>query len=252
MKKFLAVGDNAMPGNELRECVNDADFYVSMAAALGMTADVLLDKDSIRQNVYDVWMLETQKQAQMDKNIDYVGLAISNHGTHQMVNGVLEGAICCYNMRAEGNNWWPGGLITASEFQEWANGFPLTCRVEVFLDICYSFAETKAMRRYSSKAIHNPGNTAGLLRVADNPIQSKLNNRVVVWAACSEAEEAADAADLGNGAFTALFKKVWTANPKASRIEIIAQIRPAIHAAGYEQTARLACYNAAGQLAVGS
>ena len=250
MKRFLAVGDNTMPGNELQECVNDAHFYESLAAFLGIKADVLLNQFSTKAEVWG-WMMDAQKQA-IAGALTYCGLAISNHGTHQMINGVLEGAICCYDMRQEGDNWWPGGLITASEFQAWANGFPLTCRVEVFLDICYSFSETKAMRQWNSKAIHNPDNPAGLLRMADNPVQSKLNSNVVVWAACSEAEEAADAPELGNGAFTALFKKIWTANPKASRIEIIGQVRPAIHAAGYEQTARLACWNAAGQAPVGA
>jgi len=249
MKKFLAVGDNAMPGNELQECVHDARFYIAMAYDLGISADNRIDRFSTKAEVWD-WQMDAQKQA-IAGDLTYCGLAISNHGTHQMVNGMLEGAICCYDMRQEGDNWWPGGLITASEFQSWANGFPLACRVEVFLDICYSFAETKAMRRWNSKAIHNPGNSAGLLRMADKPVQSKLNSNVVVWAACSEAEEAADAPALGNGAFTALFKKVWTANPKASRIEIIGKVRPAIHAAGYPQTARLACYNDAGQLPVG-
>jgi len=250
MKRFLAVGDNAMPGNELQECVNDANFYKSMAATLEASCDVLLNRDSTKANMW-AWMLDAQKQA-IAGGLTYCGLAISNHGTHQMVNGVLEGAICCYDMRQDGDNWWPGGLITASEFQAWANGFPLTCRVEVFLDICYSFSETKAMRTFLPKAIHNPGNTAGLLRMADNPVHSKLNENVVVWAACSEAEEAADAPALGNGAFTALFKKIWAANHKASRIEIIRKVRPAIHKAGYEQTARLACYNAVGQLPVGA
>ena len=249
MKRFLAVGDDSMPGNELQECVNDAHFYKSLAANLGITADILLNQHSVKANIW-AWMADAQKQA-IAGNLTYCGIAISNHGTHQMVNGVLEGAICCYDMSSEGDNWWPGGLITASEFQAWANGFPLACRVEVFLDICYSFSQTKAMRRYNLKAIHNPDNPAGLLRMADKPVQGKLNSNVVVWAACSEAEEAADSPELGNGAFTALFKKIWLANPQASRIEIISKVRPAIHTAGYPQTARLACYNAAGQLPVG-
>ena len=249
MKRFLCIGDNTMPGNELNECVNDANFYKSLASKWGITVEVLLNEASIKQNILSC-MISAQKQAIAGK-LDYYGLAISNHGTHQMVNGALEGAICCYDMRADGDNWWPGGLITASEFQAWANGFPLTTRVEVFLDICYSFSETKGMRHWTSKAIHNPDNPTGLMRMSDKPVQGKLNSNVVVWAACSEAEEAADSPELGNGAFTAMFKKVWTANPRASRIELISKVRPAIHAAGYPQTARLACYNATGQMQVG-
>ena len=250
MKKlFLSVGDNAMPGNELQECVNDAKFYKLFAATIGCAADTLIDQASTKQNIL-AWVMDAQKQA-IAGGVSYVGLAISNHGTHQMVNGVLEGAICCYDMRSEGNNWWPGGLFTASEFQGLVNGFPIPTRVEVFLDICYSFSQTKAMRHWGPKAIHNPDNPSGVLRMADKPVQDKLNSNVVVWAACSEAEEAADAPELGNGAFTSLFKRVWTANPKASRIEIIGKVRPAIHAAGYAQTARLACFNAAGQLPAG-
>ena len=249
MKKFLAVGDNAMPGNELHECINDARFYQSLASSLGIAADVLLDRASTKANIL-AWLQDAQKQA-ITGGLTYCGIAISNHGTHQMVNGALEGAICCYDMMPEGNNWWPGGLFTASEFQGIVNGFPLPCRVEVFLDVCYSFSLSKAMRAWNCKAIHNPDNPAGLMRVSDNPVTSKLNSNVVVWAACSEAEEAADSPELGNGAFTALFKRVWTADPEANRIEIIGSVRSEIHAAGYPQTARLACYNAAGQLPVG-
>ena len=250
-RRFLAVGDDAMPGNELQECCNDARFYESMALQLGITADALTNQTATKANVWG-WMMDAWKQSISADGLDYVGLAISNHGTHQMVNGVLEGAICFYDMRPQGNNWWPGGLATATEFQACVNGFPLKTRVEVFLDICFSQSMTKAMRAWTVKSIHNPGNPAGLLRVADNPIHAKLNSNVVVWCACSEAQESADAPNLGNGAFTYYFKQAWKKNPKASRIELIAAIRPAIQAGGFSQTPRLACWNAAGQLPVGA
>ena len=250
MKRFLAVGDNAMPGNELQECVNDAQFYGTLAQSLGITPDFLLDQKSTKANVW-AWMMAAQAAA-IAGNLTYCGLAISNHGTHQMVNGVLEGAICMYNMRQEGDNWWPGGLITASEFQAWANGFPFTCRVEVFLDICYSQSLTKAMRSWLPKSIHNPGNPAGLMRVADNQVQHKLNGNIVVWSACSEAQESADAPDLGNGAFTYFFKQAWLKHPEASRIDLIQATRSRIAAGGYDQVPRLACWDEAGQLGVGA
>ena len=246
MKKFLCMGDNTMPGNELEECVNDAKYYVSLAAAMGIIADVLLNEVSTKVNIW-AWMMDAQKQA-VAGDLTYCGLAISNHGTHQMVNGILEGAICCYDMRQEGDNWWPGGLITASEFQAWANGFPLSCRVEVWLDICYSQSLTKEMRRWLPKSIHNPDNPAGLMRVSDNPVHSKLNSNIVVWSACSEAQESADAPDLGNGAFTWAFRMAF--DPKASRVELITAVRTMI-APKFDQVPRLACWNAAGQLPVG-
>lgn len=248
MKRFLAVGDNTMPGNELACCDADANFYVSLAAALGITADILLDQNSTKANI-QAWMVEAQRQDQAG-NLAYCGLAISDHGTHQMVNGVLEGAICCYDMRHDGDNWWPGGLFTASEFQAWANS--MSCRVEVWLDICYSQAMTKALRLWQTKSIHNPGNTAGLMRVSDKSVHAKLNSNIVVWSACSEAQESADAPDLGNGAFTYYWKQAWKANPQASRIDLIAATRAGIAAGGYEQVPRLACWNTPAQGIVGS
>ena len=253
MKKFLCVGDNAMPGNELQECLNDARFYESLADSLGIKADFLADKNSTKANVWG-WMMEAQAQAIKD-GLTYIGFADSNHGTHQIVNGVLESAICCYDMRVEGNNWWPGGLITATEFQAWANGFPQTCRVEVFLDICFSQGLTKAVHKEGfdskPKSIHNPGNTAGQFRMADVPIHGKLNPNVVVWSASGPDEESADAPWLFNGAFTWAFKKAWLEDRKASRLEVLIKTKARVAAQGFKQTPHLNAYNVNVQRAVG-
>ena len=249
-KKFLAIGDNAMPGNELQECINDARFYGSvLAKSLDINADYLLDKASTKQNILS-WIQAAQKQA-IDGKLTYCGIAISNHGTHQMVNGLLEGAICCYDMRPEGNNWWPGGLFTATEFQKLMNGFPIATRVEIWLDICYSFSLTKGLRTWNNKAIHNPDNPAGLMRVSDKSVVTKLNSNIVVWSACSEAQESADAPNLGNGAFTYYWKKAWQENPTASRVDLITSTRAKIAAGGFDQVPRLACWNVTGQMQVG-
>ena len=250
MKRFLCVGDNAMPGNELQECVNDAKFYKLMAATFGCSADTLLDRFSTKAEVWD-WQMDAQKQA-IAGDLTYCGLAISNHGTHQMVNGVLEGAICCYDMRQEGDNWWPGGLETASEFQSWANGFPLACTLEIFLDICYSQGLTKALHPWNSKSIHNPNNPTGLFRVADNPIHNKLNANIVVWSASSADEESADAPNLGNGAFTWGLKKALADDPKASRLEVLIKTKANVKAQGFAQTPHLNAYNVKVQLPIGS
>ena len=108
------------------------------------------------------------------------------------------------------------------------------------------------MRNWNSKAIHNPGNTAGLLRVSDKAVISKLNSNVVVWSACSEAQESADAPWLGNGAFTWAFKETWKKNPKANRIELITKVRTEIKASGFDQVPRLSCGSEAGLKEVGS
>ena len=246
---FLAVADDKMPGNFLQETVNDARFYESLAVSLGITPDFIINEKSTKANVWG-WMMAAQARAIKDK-LTYVGLAISNHGTHQMVNGVLESAICCYDMREDGDNWWPGGLITATEFQAWANGFPSLCTVEVFLDLCESQGLAKGVKKWASKSIHNPGNTKGMFRFADKSITSKLNPSVVIWSACGASEEAADAPWLNNGAFTYGLKDAWLNNQKASRLEILLKTKATVKAKGFSQTPHLNAFNAKVQVAVG-
>ena len=252
---FLAEGINhfLISGNDLQECVADAVAMDAVGITLGCAADTLTDKNATKKNIMG-WLKQTVEDAKTGK-VSYIGMSISGHGTHQvMPDGTLEGAIVCYNLSELNGNWNPDGLITASEFQNLVNQIPPICIGEFWLDTCYSQAMTRALVKGNmprSKSIHNPGNTAGLLRVADNPMHGKLNNNIIVWNACSEAQESADAPWLKHGAFTYYWLEAWKKNPKASRVDIITKIRVAIKAGGFDQVPRLSCGSAAGQGMVG-
>ena len=252
-RRFLAVGLNhfAAPGNDLSCCIADCHTMESVALALGITADALTDQAATKQNV-ESWLLDAQKQAIAGK-LTYLGYSHSGHGTHFTVNGVLEAAIVYYNLTELNGDWNPTGLMAASRFQEIMNGFPLSCRVSVFLDTCFSFGETRAFDT-KVKAIHNPGNSSGLFRVTDPPgqIHAKLNPNIVVWCSSSADQESADAPNLGNGAGTYAWVNAWKKNPKASRLDLIVAQRALIKSLGFDQVPRLACWNQVAQLPVGA
>lgn len=253
-KRFLAVGLNkfALPGNDLQECVADAHTMQAVAGTMGIQADLLTDQGATKKNIL-AWLKDAVEQAKAGK-LSYLGYAHSGHGTHYTApNGGLQEAICCYNLSELNGDWNPAGLITEVEFRGLLNQVPTSCLVEVWLDTCYSQGMTRlAQPHVNIKAIHNPGNADGVLRMANQPMQQRLNSNIVVWSACSEAQESADAPNLGNGAGTYYWTKAWKHNPKACRVDVIVLQRKLIAAGGFTQVPRLACWNAEGQKAVGA
>lgn len=251
-KRFLAVGLNhfALAGNDLQCCVADERTMSTVASVLGVTAvDSMTDQYATKLNIMH-WLTDAVAEAQAGK-LSYIGYAHSGHGTHVgTADGGLEEAICCYNLSVLNDDWDPKGLITAVEFQTVLNQVPPTCRVEVWLDTCFSQGMTKALG-VKPKSIHNPGNVTGVLRMANEPMHHKLNSNIVVWCACSEAQESADAPNLGNGAGTYYWVKAWKRKPKAARVDVITLQRKLIAAGGFTQVPRLAAWNAAAQGVVG-
>jgi hypothetical protein len=252
MIDFLCIGINkfALPGNGLQECVADAQTMHDVGLALGAHAiDHLWDSQATKANAIArlTQLIERAKSGL----INYAGFSWSGHGTDDAIgDDGLQEALICADIAVKNGRWDPHTIITAKEFQDLLNQVPETCRVEVWLDVCFSFGLTRKLCQ-TPKAIHGPDNVDGRMRMANSQMHHKLNSNIVVWCACSQAQESADAPNLGNGAGTYSWVKAWKENPQASRIDVIVAQRALIKSLGFDQVPRLSAWNAAAQGVVG-
>jgi hypothetical protein len=257
MKKFLAVGINHFlrPGNDLNGCMADADAMRDIATALGATTyyleNIFAPKTLVMEHLTNVVL-----EAKAGK-LSYLGFAYSAHGTHyprpEEPDGLGE-ALCCYDTDEKDGDWNPDTIIKDTELRNLLNQVPLTCTVEVWLDTCYSGGMDKGFELYKNRFLHNPGNVAKALRLSNSTMNQGMNSNIVVWTACSEAQESADAYISGgpHGAFTWYWCKAFEANPKGSRVELLLATRAGLRAGGFDQFPRLKCWNQMAQGRVGS
>ena len=254
MKQFLAVGLNhfQVPGNDLQECVADAVDMQALGIKMGAGNTILRDGQATKSGaLICLGVLVNQAKA---GNLSYLGFSWSGHGTHysrpEEPDGLGE-ALVCYDIAEKDGEWNPATIIKDTELRDLLNQVPATCTAEVWLDTCFSGGMDRAFGKGKNRFLHNPDNPDKALRVANMNMSQGLNSNIIMWCACSEAQESADAPDLGNGAFTYYWLKAFKDNPQASRVELLLATRDGLKANGYDQFPRLKCWNAAGQKAVG-
>ena len=257
MKKFLCVGINHFmrPGNDLNECVADAETMMTVSHYLGADATVVLkDSQATKANVMS--QLTALVEEAKAGSLIYIGFSYSAHGTHyprpSEPDGVGE-ALVCYDIAEKDGGWDQATIIKDTELHDLLNSVPPTCLVEVWLDTCYSGGMDRALNVLGrrSRYLHNPNNQMGQTRVANSSMHTGLNVNVVMWCACSEAQESADAPDLGNGAFTYYWNKCFKAAQASSRVDILVATRASLREGGFDQFPRLKCWNTPAQAPVG-
>lgn len=256
MKKFLAVGINKfmLPGNDLAGCVPDEQAMDKIGRGLGAETNLTLINEEATKSRNMNNLIQLVNEAKLH-DFNYLGFSWSGHGTHysrpEEPDGLGE-ALVCYDIREKDGDWDPDTIIKDTELRDLLNQVPPTCIVEVWLDTCYSGGMDRVFGR-KNRFLHNPDNPDGLLRVANSSMNWGLNPNVIMWCACSEAQESADAYIAGgsHGAFTWYWIKAFKANPTASRIELLLKTRAGLRAGGYNQFPRLKCWNDAAQAKVG-
>lgn len=258
MKDFLAVGINHFlrPGNDLNGCVADAE-AMSTLFKDDVGKAFLKDSRATKKRVWDC-LQKLVNESQLGR-ISYLGFSYSAHGTHyprpEEADGLGE-ALCCYDTDEKDGDWNPNTIIKDEELRALLNQVPLTCTVEVWLDTCYSGGMDRAFENHPTRNryMHNPGNTDKVLRLSNSAMNQGLNSNIIMWTACSEAQESADAWINGgsHGAFTWYWIQAFQANPKASRVELLLATRAGLRAGGFDQFPRLKCWNKAAQEAVGN
>jgi len=256
VKKFLAVGLNhfARPGNDLSECVADALTMNLVAQALQVDSiQTLEDAQATKASAMAVLgaLVEEAKAG----TLSYIGFSWSGHGTHydrpDDASGLGE-ALVCYDIAELNGEWDSATIIKDTELRDLLNSVPTTCTVEVWLDTCYSGGMDRAFGKGRNRFLHNPSNTGKVMRMANSQMQHGLNANIVMWCASSEAQESADAPDLGNGAFTYYWHQAWKAKLLDSRVDVLVATRAGLLAGHFEQTPRLKCWPAPAQAPVGA
>ena len=254
MKKVLAVGINKFlrPGNNLNGCVADAK---AMSTLLGYKNDLITDTSAIKANVWG--HLTRMVDEAKDLQLSYLGFAYSAHGTHYPQPNEPDGlgeALCCYDTQEKDGDWDPDTIIKDVELRALLNQVPETCTVEVWLDTCYSGGMDRAFgNKHLVRFLHNPGNAAKALRLSNSTMTAGLNSNIIMWTACSEAQESADAYISGgsHGAFSWYWCQAFAANPKTSRVELLLAARAGLRVGGFDQFPRLKCWNTKAQGRVG-
>ena len=253
MKSFLSIGLNRfeMPGNDLSCCVMDALDMQHVGVSMGAAARILKDGQATKAVAMSE-LTALVEQAKAGK-LTYLGVSWSGHGTNYTApDGGLAQAIVCYDTVSAGDDWNLDTIITETEFRDLVNQVPPSCTVEVWADLCFS--QGLARHFGTNRSLHNPGNTQGIQRMADpdKRIHAGLNPNVIMWAACSADETAADAPALHNGAFTHAWLQAYMDDRKSSRLEVLLRCKAIIRAERFSQTPHLNAYNVKVQLPVGA
>ena len=257
MKQFLAVGINhfKLPGNDLAGCVADAQAMADIAEKLNADGiDILEDAKATKANVmaHLLPLIEGAKAG----NLSYLGFSYSAHGTHYSRPSEDDGlgeALVCYDIAEKDGEWDQATIIKDTELHDLLNSIPPTCIAEVWLDTCYSGGMDRVFGRVN-RYLHNPANLDCLTRVANNTMTTGLNSNIIMWQACSEAQESADARIPGqgaHGAFTWFWVQAFKANPQNSRVQLLVNTRYKLRNNDYDQFPRLKCWNAAAQMPAG-
>lgn len=254
----LSSGDNHFINyseSTLGGCLPDADTYLSVFDDLECKSIVVLKDQTATDTNFLNHVDALLDRAKVEQPY-YVGISHSAHGSHYKslveADGLGEG-LCFYNLD-EKDGEWSAGFLKDTVLRDRLNQFPAGGIVEVFIDTCYSGGMDRILKPHQKpRFIHNPGNHDKLLRLSNSTIGQGLNSNIIMWCACSEAQESADAYIDGgfHGAFTYYWAKAFRNNPWASRVEILLKTRALLTKNRYSQFPRLKAWNASAQRPVG-
>jgi hypothetical protein len=239
----------------LRGCVNDAKQMRDFFDSLGYGVKVLVDVEATDTNIIE-FLQDFHKQV-TDAGQPYrVAHWHSSHGSHyNLPGGGLGECICCSNIK-EGNGDWAQGIIKDTQYRDLLNSFPDYGEVEAGLDTCFSGGMDRLLRAGRiNRFLHNPSNTKELLRLTDpdKGMHQGLNANIILWTACSAAQESADAYINGafHGEFTYRWVEQWKKNPRLTRVQLLVNTKAAIRKDGEDQVPRLKAWQKQQQEKVG-
>lgn len=254
MKKALCIGLNQFlcPGNDLAGCVPDAVSMKDLLGSLGYEIQLLIDSQATRGRAWDY--LSKLIQEAKSGSLSRLAVTWSGHGTHYNCPDEPDGlgeALVCYDTVPVGDDWDMTTLIMDRDLRGLLNQVPESCLVEIWLDTCYSGGMDRAFSK--NRFIHNPGNKARAMRLANTTMPQGLNRNIVMWCACSEGQTAADAFIRGNphGAFTYYWLKAYRHNTKADRVRLLLDTRAGLRSGYYDQFPRLKCWDVPAHRLVG-
>lgn len=252
----VCIGNNHFvhaPQNNLKGCQADAMAMAALLQDLGVPR-VVLRLDSSRE---DTWgqIKELRDRARTDK-LTYAGFSFSSHGTtypcQEEADGLGE-ALVCADVREKNGEWDPATIIADKELHTLLWTFPPACRVEIWMDTCFS----GGMDRMAS-----PSHQGRFLAAPEKALEPVFPNsritvglppNVVMWTASSEQETSADAYIKSgwHGAFTYFWCRAFQAAPEARRVDLLLAARAGLRDAHYDQLPRLKSWNKPAQTQVG-
>lgn len=253
--RALCVGINKYqnhPDDTLQECVADAKTMQHIFEGLGCKDLVYLyDAMAVKRTIAEA----LKAIVDASKPGDVLFWSHSSHGTtYADKSGMTHEALCCHDIAEKDGDWDFSTLLTGPEVGKILAGMPKGSHAELWWDACYSGLGLRRMKLDTKSHPHivggdqRPkflapiGHPIGINSLApDRQLINDIPCEVILWAACSGNETAADAPNLGNGAFTYYWKKNYLANPKRTRTDIIAYTRMALRKAGFSQNPHLEC-----------
>lgn len=262
-KKALCVGINLFknyPGNALQGCVNDANAMETLLTQYfgfaGGDIVKLTDAQATKANI----MANLQEMVAGAKagKYTYLFFSMSSHGTQVPdTNGDepdrADEAFCPHDLAEAGGTWDPDHLIVDDELHDLFIQLPPDVLLEVCLDTCHSGTGLKAVDfLLDRKPRFIPPPSLAAFKMVEGRRSRGLYKMFlekgvvhhILWAACRSDQTSADAIIAGSwhGAFTYFFCKEMNATQnKASRNEILQQVRADLESGNYNQTPQLEC-----------
>jgi uncharacterized caspase-like protein len=268
----LCVGINefrTLPRSSwLSGCVNDANDLARALRKLGFSSrntTVLLDKEATRRKV----MAALTEMVGKAETGDHIVFTLSSHGTQVPSDDDdepdgLDEAFACHDLKQQGDDWSRSTVIVDDELRALFEQVPTGVLLEVLLDTCHSGSGLKDLDEIQQAMLLGrrprflpPPTPKGLTRArsirAATPRtvdRRKLveltkgrtgSAKPVLYAACRPEQTASDASFDGrpNGAYTYLFLRALTKDPKQSRSKLQAAVISGLRSGDFEQRSTL-------------
>lgn len=245
MKKALCVGINkyALPGNDLRFCVNDAQqmalFLVNNLGFAPADITVLLDEQATKAAIWVHLTALVEEAKGWDPNqIHYLVNTQSSHGTQFELADRVHEALCCHDTAALGDAWDPATIETDHEVHHLLETLPGNVRFELWFDACHAAGVREFGQR--TKFMAPPSELPDAISTLWARLISTGYNQAVIWAACGANQTSADGyGRKPNGAFTGSFLANY--RPGISRHILINLIKADLYQQNYDQVPLLEC-----------
>jgi hypothetical protein len=255
-RRALCVGINHfqnLPDATLNGCINDA---LDMAALLKTTgfaeADITVLTDA---QATKAAIMEHLTQMVNDANagrLNRIVFSMSSHGTQVPDTSgdekdKADEAFCPHDLVQKGRIWHPDHIIPDDELNALFAQLPAKVLLEVYLDTCHSGTGMKQL--WPVRYLPPPApieavwdELQGVKSLEERAVKPQVKAQRILWAGCRADQTSADASfnNRANGAFTYYYlKALRELGQRATRSQIIAQMRAQMKEAGFEQIPQL-------------